>query len=120
MDQEGTGLAGGWLWGALWVAYAYFYGRYFGHVARRLKPDLGNAGLPGSRERLAAKQSWCYRLSAFMLIPTFLELIRGSPFTSGVISILPCLFGVWVMQAVWCEVLHSKVPNSEYANRQRR
>ena len=120
MDQEGTGLAGGWLWGALWVAYAYFYGRYFGHVACRLKPDLGDVGLLGSRERLAAKQSWCYRFSAFMLIPTFLELIRSSLFTIGVISILPCLFGVWVMHAVWREVLQSTVPNSEYANRQRR
>ncbi|HAT60198.1 MAG TPA: hypothetical protein DCS60_05430 [Opitutae bacterium] len=120
MDQETTGLAGRGLWGLIWVAYAYFYGRYFGHVARRLKPGLCDAGLPGSRERLAAKQFWCYWFSAFMLIPTVLELIRSSPFTSGVISILPCLFGVWVMQAVWCEVLHSKVPNSEYANRQRR
>jgi len=120
VDQETTGLPGGWLWGALWVAYAYFYGRYFGHVARRLKPDLGNVSLAGSRERLIAKQSWCYRFSAFMVTPTVLETVRSSFFTSGIISILPCLFGVWVMHAVWREVLHSKVPDSEYANRQRR
>ncbi len=100
--------------------YAYFYGRYFGHVSKRLLPDLEHETTPGSWERLKAKQVWCYRFAAFMVIPAFLELIRSSFFTSGVISILPCLFGIWVMHAVWREVLHAKIPDSVYVNRQRR
>ena len=120
MEQDTTVLAGGWLWGALWVVYAYFYGRYFGHVSKRLQPDLEHVSTPGSWERLKTKQVWCYRFATFMLIPTFLETIRTSFFTSVVISILPCLFGIWVMHAVWRDVLNAKVPVSSYINRQRR
>lgn len=120
MEQETTGLAGGWLWGAIWVLYAYSYARYFRFVARRLEPDQKFVSTPGSRERLEAKQRWCYRFAAFMLIPTILESIRSSFFTSSVVLILPCFFGMWVMHAVWREVLHSKVPASQSINRQQR
>ncbi len=112
MDQEATILTGGWLWGGLWVVYACFYGRYFKHVARRAKPDASYAEIPGSRERLLAKQKWCYRFAGFMLIPAVLETLHSSVFTSVLITVLPCVFGLWVMQAVWREVLHSKIPES--------
>lgn len=90
--------------------YAYFYGRYFGFVASRLKPDLNFVSTPGSPERLYAKQRWCYRFTALMLIPTFFESIRSSWFTIGAISLLPCGFGLWVMHAVWREVFRSELP----------
>lgn len=112
MNQDATELSGAWTWGAVWVFYAYFYGRYFGHVARRLKPDLNYVTTPGSPERLYAKQRWCYRFAGLMLAPTLLESIRSSWFTTGVISLLPCGFGLWVMHAVWREVFRSELPQA--------
>ena len=50
-----------------------------------------------------------------MLIPTTLELIRSTNFTSALISIAPCVFGLWVMRSVWVEVFHSKIPKESPA-----
>jgi fatty acid desaturase len=113
VNQESTVFTEGWVWGAIWVFYAYFYGLYFGRIANRLKPDLNFVKTPGSPERLHAKQAWCYRFAVFMLFPTLLESISSSWFTSILISVLPCLFGIWVMHAVWREVLLSKLPQSK-------
>lgn len=119
LEQETTGLSAGGLWGALWVLYAYMYGRYFGHVAARTKPAAEYIGLPGSQERLRSKQIWSYRFSVFMLMPTLLEIIRSSWFTGSLITLLPCIFGIWVMHAVWREVLRSEIPQSRAAKRPR-
>ena len=105
--------------GSLWVFYAFMYGRYFGHVAARIKPEADLTGLPGSPERLRVKQAWSYRFSAFMLMPTILETIRSSWFTGILITLLPCAFGVWVMHAVWREVLRSEVPQAQAVKKHR-
>ena len=117
VEQDITSLSAGGLWGALWVFYAFLYGRYFGHVAARIKPEAGLTGLPGSPERLRVKQALSYRFSAFMLMPTILETIRSSWFTGILITLLPCVFGVWVMHAVWREVLRSEVPQAQAAKK---
>ena len=115
LEQDTTTLTAGGLWGALWVFYAYMYGRYFGHVAARTKPAVEYTDLPGSQERLRNKRTWSYRFSVFMLMPTLLETIRSSWFTGSLITLLPCIFGVWVMHAVWREVLRSEIPQSSAA-----
>lgn len=102
-----------WIWGCVWIFYALFYGRYFTHVARRLKPDLEFVEVQGSPERLARKSLWCRRFALFLLIPTGLELIRSTDFTSALISGAPCIFGLWVMHAIWSEVFQSKVPKAK-------
>ncbi len=112
METEAGTMAGNWLWGSLWVFYAYIYAIYFGHVRGRFKPDLKLVNIPGSPERLAAKRSWCLRFAGLMIIPTTLEAIRPSLFTSAFISILPCMFGLWVMHAIWREVMRSQMPKS--------
>jgi hypothetical protein len=113
VNQESTVFTEGWSWGAVGVCYAYFYGLYFGRMANRLKPDLNFVKTPGSPERLYSKQLRCYRFAGFMLVPTVLESIQSSWFTSALITVLPCLFGIWVMHAVWREVLLSRLPKSE-------
>ncbi len=112
METESGIMTGNWLWGALWVFYAYVYAIYFGHVRDRFKPDSKFVNLPGSPERLSAKRVWCFRFAGFMVIPTFLEAIRPSLFTSATISLLPCVFGLWVMHAIWREVMRSQMPKS--------
>ncbi len=102
------------------MLYASFYGMYFGHVANSLKPDLNFVDTPGSPERLHAKQKNCYRFAMFMLIPTLLEAMGSSWFTSLIISVLPCIFGFWVMHAVWREVFRSKMPKSQRLNHPQR
>lgn len=102
-----------WMWGSIWVFYALFYGRYFKHVARRLKPDLNLVAVQGSPERLARKALSCRRFALFLTIPTVLEFIRPTDFTGGIITIAPCFFGVWVMYSVWSEVFRSKIPKTE-------
>ncbi|EDY83372.1 hypothetical protein VDG1235_2998 [Verrucomicrobiia bacterium DG1235] len=102
-----------WMWGAVWVFYALFYGRYFTHVAKRLKPKLELVEVQGSPERLARKSLWCKRFAFFLTIPTVLELIRPTDFTGGLITMAPCVFGIWVMHAVWSEVFRSKIPKAE-------
>ncbi len=102
-----------WMWGSVWIFYAIFYGRYFKHVARRLKPDLKLVEVQGSPERLVRKAISCRRFALFLTIPTVLELIRSTDFTRGIISIAPCVFGVWVMYSVWSEVFRSKIPKAE-------
>ena len=101
-----------WVWGSVWLFYALFYGRYFSYMANRLKPNLETVAVQGSPERLRSKARWCKRFAFFMLIPTLLELIRSTDFTSAVISIAPCFFGLWVMHAVWHEIFRSKVPRA--------
>ncbi len=110
MNGAETAVANNWLWGGVWVFYAFFYGRYFAHVAHRLKPDLALVAVQGSPERLSRKAVWCYRFALFMMIPTTLEFIRSTDFTTALISIAPCVFGVWVMRSVWVEVFRSKMP----------
>lgn len=94
------------------MIYATCYSFYFRKVAHRLKPDLDFVGVPGSPERLRSKSRQCVRFAMFMAIPTGFEMIRASFVTTMVISIMPCVFGIWVMYSVWREVLHSKVPHS--------
>lgn len=101
-----------WIWGSIWVFYALFYGRYFTHMASRLKPKLELVDVQGSPERLRAKSQWCKRFALFMVIPTTLELLRSTDFTTAVISIAPCIFGLWVMRSVWNEVFRSKIPKT--------
>lgn len=101
-----------WIWGAVWIFYALFYGRYFTHVASRLKPDLKFVEVQGSPERLGRKSRWCKRFAVFMTIATVLELIRSTDFTHGIITFAPCLFGLWVMHAIWSEIFQSKVPKA--------
>lgn len=111
--NETNGIAeSNWMWGAVWVFYALFYGRYFSHVASRLKPDLKWVEVQGSPERLARKSLWCKRFAFFMLIAAVLELIRSTDFTNGLITLAPCFFGLWVMHAIWSEVFRSKVPKT--------
>ena len=119
VEQDTTSLSAGRLWGVLWVFYAFMYGRYFGHVAARIKTEADHTGLPGSPERLRVKQAWSYRFSAYMLMPTILETIRSSWFTGILITLLPCAFGVWVMHAVWREVLRSEVPQAQAVKKHR-
>ncbi|MDQ8203262.1 hypothetical protein [Pelagicoccus sp. SDUM812003] len=116
--NETNGIAeSNWLWGGIWIFYAFFYARYFRHMASRLKPKLEQVEVQGSPERLNARAIWCSRFAFFMIIPTSLELIRPTDFTSALISLAPCLFGLWVMRAVWKEVYRSKVakPDGEKA-----
>lgn len=117
MDEMNGMAESNWIWGAVWVFYALFYGRYFKHVARRLKPDLKLVEVQGSPERLRGKSRSCRRFAFFLTIPTALELIRTTDFTSGIISVAPCFFGLWVMHSVWSEVFRSKIPqgNSDAA-----
>lgn len=110
MNESSGIIEGNWVWGSVWVFYAIFYGRYFAHIAHRLKPDLRLVAVQGSPERLAKKVLWCNRFALFMAIPTVLEAIRSTQFTSGLISVAPCLFGLWVMRSVWSEVFQSKIP----------
>lgn len=111
--NETSGIAqSNWVWGAIWIFYALFYGRYFSHVASRLKPDLKFVEVQGSPERLARKSLWCKRFAIFMTITTVLELIRTTDFTHGIITMAPCFFGIWVMHAIWSEVFQSKVPKA--------
>lgn len=111
--NETNGIAeSSWSWGAVWVFYALFYGKYFRHVASRLKPDLNLVEVQGSPERLLRRSRSCVRFAFFLTIPTILEAIRPTDFTSVLISLTPCLFGLWVMRAVWREVLRSKMPKS--------
>ncbi len=102
-----------WMWGSVWIFYALFYGRYFKHVAKRLKPDLKLVDVQGSPERLARKALSCKRFALFLAIPTVLDLIRTTDFTRGLISLAPCVFGVWVMYSVWSEVFRSKIPKAD-------
>ena len=102
-----------WLWGSIWIFYAFFYARYFSHMASRLKPDLELVEVQGSPERLRIKSRWCKRFGIFMMVPTTLEAIRSTDFTSSLISLAPCVFGLWVMRAVWKEVYCSKIPRPE-------
>ncbi|MBC2605712.1 hypothetical protein [Pelagicoccus albus] len=113
MDEANTLTESSWLWGTVWVFYALFYGRYFRHVANRLKPDLDRVEVRGSPERLRRKGRSCRRFAFFLAIATALEAIRSTDFTSAIISITPCIFGLWVMHAVWSEVFRSKIPKSE-------
>ena len=110
MSESDGIMAGNWLWGSVWVFYALFYGFYFSHVASRLKPVLKYVSVPGSPERLARKRVWCFRFALFMTIPTALEMIRSTDFTSSLIRLAPCVFGIWVMRSIWVEVLNSKMP----------
>lgn len=112
MSEGGGIFQGSWLWGSVWVFYAFFYGFYFQHVANGLKPNLNLARVPGSPERLQSKAVWCRRFGVFMVLPTALETIRSTHFTSALISIAPCLFGLWVMRAVWTDVIQSKLPKA--------
>lgn len=105
-----------WMWGSVWIFYALFYGRYFKHVAKRLKPDLKLVDVQGSPERLARKSLSCKRFAFFLAIPTVLDLIRPTDFTRGLISLAPCVFGVWVMYSVWSEVFRSKIPKADPAS----
>ncbi|MBD5780242.1 hypothetical protein IEN85_12130 [Pelagicoccus sp. NFK12] len=102
-----------WIWGSVWIFYALFYGRYFKHVAKRLKPDLKLVDVQGSPERLARKALSCKRFAFFLTIPTVLEFIRPTDFTHGLITLAPCVFGIWVMYSVWSEVFRSKVPKAD-------
>lgn len=113
MEETNGIVASNWLWGAVWVFYALFYGRYFTHVASRLKPDLKTVAVQGSPERLVRKAQWCNRFAIFMVIPTVLELARSTDFTSILISLAPCVFGIWVMRSIWVEVFRSKIPKSQ-------
>lgn len=112
MIEEGSLANGTWVWGALWVLYGWLYALYFAHVARRVKPRLNLADVPGSPERLTAKKLWCYRFALFMVAPTAMEAARQTLFTSLVIALVPCAFGVWVMVSIYREVLRSKMPRS--------
>ncbi|MDQ8185135.1 hypothetical protein [Pelagicoccus sp. SDUM812002] len=105
-----------WIWGSVWIFYALFYGRYFKHVARQMKPDLRLVDVQGSPERLARKARSCRRFALFLSIPTVLDLIRTTDFTRGMISLAPCLFGIWVMYSVWNEVFRSKIPKADAAS----
>lgn len=112
--NETNGIAeSSWVWGAVWIFYALFYSHYFRHVAGRLKPNLKLVDVQGSPERLARKSRSCKRFAFFLTIPTALELIRSTDFTSALISIAPCIFGVWVMYSVWSEIFRSKIPKTE-------
>ena len=111
--NESNGIAeSSWSWGAVWIFYSLFYGKYFRHVASRLKPDLNLVDVQGSPERLHRKSQSCWRFAFFLTIPTLLEAIRPTDFTSILISVTPCLFGLWVMHAVWSEVFRSKMPKT--------
>lgn len=111
--NETNGIAeSSWSWGAVWVFYALFYGKYFRHVASRLKPDLRLVEVQGSPERLKRKSRSCLRFAFFLTVPTLLEAIRPTDFTSALITIAPCIFGIWVMHAVWSEVFRSKMPKA--------
>jgi len=112
MIDEGSLANGNWVWGALWTVYAWLYALYFAHVARRVKPRLNLAEVPGSPERLTMKKLWCQRFALFILAPTAMEVLRSTLFTSLVISLAPCAFGVWVMASIYREVLRSKMPRS--------
>lgn len=112
MDTETTMMGGSWAQGALWVFFAYVYALYFGHVKSRLKPDLRFVNVPGSPERLEAKKVWCHRFMILMSMPTILEAIKPSLFTSAFISLSSCFFGVFVMYAVYREVMRSEMPKS--------
>ncbi|MEM9159508.1 MAG: hypothetical protein AAGB46_10705 [Verrucomicrobiota bacterium] len=115
MEQESALFSGNWVWGCIWIFYAWFYASYFGFVASRLRPNLETIELPGSPERLKTRQLFCKRFALLMIIPTVLEMIQPSLFTALMITVLPCLFGGWVMYAVWREVLNSKIPKSPKA-----
>ncbi len=108
MNESGGIIGGNWLWGGIWVFYAYFYGKYFIHVANGLKPELKTVAVQGSPARLVRKALWCNRFALFIAIPTVLEFIRSTYFTSVVISLAPCFFGLWVMRSIWVEVFCSK------------
>lgn len=110
MNETNDIASSNWVWGGIWIFYAFFYSHYFQHMANRLKPDLKLVEVQGSPERLARKSLWCRRFAFFMIIPTSLELVRSTDFTHGLISTAPCFFGLWVMHAVWKEVFRSKVP----------
>lgn len=116
MEQEATAAYGNSIWGCIWILYAFCYGWYFRHVAQGLKPDSAYVTVPGSPERLMAKRVWCYRFAALMTFPSLLEAIRPSLFTSAFIALMPCVFGVWVMRAVWREVFRSEIPKSARIN----
>lgn len=105
-----------WMWGSVWIFYALFYGRYFKHVAKRLKPDLKLVDVQGSPERLARKSMLCKRFALFLAIPTVLDMLRTTDFTRGLISLAPCVFGLWVMYSVWSEVFRSKIPKAGSAS----
>lgn len=115
MEETKDIVESSWMWGAVWVFYALFYGRYFSHVAKRLKPNLDLVAVQGSPERLWLKSRSCRRFAFFLLIPTVLESIRPTDFTRGVITMAPCLFGLWVMHAIWSEVFQSKIPKKQDA-----
>lgn len=116
MDETSGIAQSTWTWGAVWVFYALFYGKYFRHVARRLKPDLKLVDIQGSPERLLRRSRSCSRFAFFLIFPTVMEAIRPTGFTSALISITPCIFGIWVMHAVWSEVFRSKMPKSSAIN----
>lgn len=113
MDEPNSLAESSWMWGTVWTFYALFYGRYFRHVANRIKPDLRLVAVQGSPERLARKALSCKRFAVFLSIATVMEFVRSTDFTSGVISVAPCIFGVWVMYSVWSEVFRSKIPKTE-------
>ena len=110
MENEAGTLSVIWMQGILWVVYAYVYGLYFGHVAKLRPVDSNYNKLPGSPERLLVKRVWCFRFGTFIAIPTVLEMLRTSTFTMVMITVMPCIFGIWVMRSVWGEVYRSKVP----------
>lgn len=120
MENEIASQGSNWLWGVLWVGYAYAYAMYFGHLARGLKPDDRRSALPGSPERLWVKHIWCNRFAAFLVIPTVLEAIRSTFFTTFLISMAPFLFGIWVMRSVWREVIRSEMPQAARLRHHRR
>lgn len=110
MENEAETLSIIWLQGSLWVVYAFAYGFYFGHVAKLRPADSSYEKLPGSPERLLHKRTWCFRFGTFIAMPTVLEMIHSSTFTSVMVTVMPCVFGIWVMRSVWGEVFRSKVP----------
>lgn len=101
-----------WIYGAIWTFFAHFYGIYFGVIASRFKADLKWVHLHGSPERLIRKQAICFRIAIFLLISTVLEFIQTSSFTIILISLVPGLFGIWVMYSIWREVFRSEMPVS--------
>lgn len=112
--NETNGIAeSSWIWGSVWIVYALFYGRYFTHVAKRLKPDLKLVDVQGSPERLARKARSCRRFALFLAIPTVLEFVRPTDFTHALITLAPCVFGIWVMFSIWSEVFRSKIPKTQ-------
>jgi len=113
MDEANSIAASNWVWGAVWVFYALFYGRYFQHVASRVEPGPKQAQLQGSAERLLAKGLWCRRFAFFMGAVTIMEFLRSTDFTHGMITLGPLAFGFWVMRSIWKEVFRSKLPKPQ-------